>query len=578
MAINKLDYFGSDLIIDILVKNHIEYVSFNPGATFRGLHDSLVNSSINQSPQLLMCCHEEISVAIAHGYSKAANKPMAVFIHANIGLQHASMAIFNAWCDRVPMIIIGGVGPLASSERRPWIDWIHTSNNQESIIRDYVKWTDQPNNLASTSESLYRAFKITNTEPKAPVYVGIDLTIQEETISEPTTTEDPEKFAPAMAASVDRDMVTTIINELCAAKFPLIVTDYTGRNPEIVEKLVKLAEHLEIGVVDQGGRYNFPNTHRCCLTGLDSNNFKQVDYILALDVADLSSALGEIRNQTYFSYLQDHVKITHITLADNLISKWAADYHKLYPVNRTLASDSASFLKDILGEIKKTTLPKFQRIHKIKEIHDTLRSSWAQQALDMKSKFPIEAPAALYEIWSIIKDEDWILANNGGVNISKWAKKLWNFSIKGCHVGESGGAGLGYGLGAAIGVALANKDTKKICINLQTDGDFLFTPSALWTASHYQIPLLIIMMNNRSYNNSKEHAVLVASKRSRNVNKSHIGTCFDTPVNFSMLANSFGIASGTMVENLAEVKPELAKAINYIKQNRKPYLLDVIIK
>ncbi|MDR7523659.1 MAG: thiamine pyrophosphate-binding protein, partial [Armatimonadota bacterium] len=140
--------YGSDLVVDVLRALGVEYAALNPGATFRGLHDSLVNYGGNRRPQIIQCCHEEIAVAVAHGYTKAAGRPMAAIVHDVVGLQHASMAIFNAWCDRVPLLVLGGTGPMAAEQRRPWIDWIHTALVQGQAVRDYVTWDDQPASLA----------------------------------------------------------------------------------------------------------------------------------------------------------------------------------------------------------------------------------------------------------------------------------------------------------------------------------------------------------------------------------------------------------------------------------------------
>jgi acetolactate synthase-1/2/3 large subunit len=581
---NESTRYGSDLIVDILKQQHIDYVACNPGASFRGLHDSVVNYAQNKKPQLIMCCHEEISIAIAHGYAKASGKYMAVFVHSNIGLQHASMAIFNAWCDRVPILIIGGIGPLDTTKRRPWIDWIHTANNQDNIIRDYVKWCDQPYSLAAIPESLYRACRILNTEPKAPVYVAIDSTLQESKWDETIHVEEVEKYLPPHSATANAQSLAQVAELLIHAEFPVIITDYTGRNVEAVQKLIDLAEFLSLPVIDRGGRYNFPNNHPLCLTGMDKFVYEKADVILALDVQDLYGALGETYNEVYKSHINSRAKVIQITLSDYLISNWAADYHKLYPTDLAIAADSNHVLGDLYERCKSkiTSIEKNKYHHRfqfISELHHASRQQWRAIALGKQQETPLAVPAVLDAIWEVIKNEDWMLTNNGGIETAKWVKKLWEFSKVGCYLGESGGAGLGYGLGASIGAALVYKDTDKLCINLQTDGDFLFTPSALWTVAHYQIPLLIIVMNNRSYGNSKEHAVVIANRRKREVNNAHIGTCMDEPsINFPLLARSFGLFAIDTIEHLTEIKPALEQAIAFIKQKRKPALIDIVIQ
>ena len=129
--------WGSDAVAETLRALGIPYIALNPGASYRGLHDSLVNHLGNEHPQMLLCLHEEAAVAIAHGYAKATDRMMAAAVHSNVGLMHATMAIFNAWCDRAPVLVLGATGPWDASRRRPWIDWIHTFADQGAQVRAY---------------------------------------------------------------------------------------------------------------------------------------------------------------------------------------------------------------------------------------------------------------------------------------------------------------------------------------------------------------------------------------------------------------------------------------------------------
>lgn len=569
--------YGSDLIIDILCQHGIEYVSCNPGATFRGLHDSVVN--YQNDLQLILCCHEEIAVAIAHGYAKASGKFMAVFLHSNVGLQHASMAIFNAWCDRVPILVICGVGPLDASKRRPWIDWIHTSNNQGNIVHDYVKWEDQPYNLASVPESLYRACRIINTEPKAPAYIGIDALIQESEIPENFFLEDVTKYSPPALPQANLKSLHRAAKLLVNAKFPIVVVDYMGRNSKAVKMLIKLAELLKISVIDCGRRYNFPNNHPLCLTGVDKDFFKNVDVVLVLDVNDLANVFGEFdkKEKKYKSYLNSSAKIINITMADYLISKWSADYYKLFPIDISIAADSSVVLPELV-KLCKSSAKNEKRFKTVKSLHNNLRKSWKSFAISEKNKTPLSVPAVIHEMWQVIKNEDWVLTNNASVSIGNWIKKLWVLDKEGCHIGESGGAGLGYGIGASIGAALAYKNSGKICINMQTDGDLLFTPSALWTIAHYKLPLLIIVMNNQTYGNTKKHALEIANNRNRNKRNAHFGNDLNKPtVNFPELARSFGLCSLSTIKEVKKIKPTIEQAIKIIKEKKQAVLVDILI-
>ena len=263
--------YGSDLIVDVLRALGIEYAALNPGATFRGLHDSLVNYGGNERPGIIQCCHEEIAVAVAHGYAKAAGKPMAAIVHDVVGLQHASMAIFNAWCDRVPILVLGGTGPMAIEKRRPWIDWIHTALVQGQAVRDYVKWDDQPASLASIPEALIRGYRIATTEPQGPVYVCFDAELQEMPLSEKIPLPDVARHAPPSPVQADARALDAAASLLREAERPVIIAESVGRTAAAVDALVRLAERLAAPVIDLygHGRFNFPNTHPLDLTGAE---------------------------------------------------------------------------------------------------------------------------------------------------------------------------------------------------------------------------------------------------------------------------------------------------------------------
>src|SRR3984957_10986007 len=132
------DRTGSDFMVDVIKSLGFEYVAANPGSSFRGLHESFVNYGRNKSPELLTCCHEESSVAMAHGYAKIEGKPMMIMAHGTVGLQHASMAIYNAYCDRVPIYIIAG-NILDVTYRRGNAEWVHSVQDAAAMVRDYTK-------------------------------------------------------------------------------------------------------------------------------------------------------------------------------------------------------------------------------------------------------------------------------------------------------------------------------------------------------------------------------------------------------------------------------------------------------
>ena len=579
-VVRRQPQYGSDLIVDLMGALEIEYAAFSPGATFRGIHDSILNYAGNANPRGILCCHEEISVAIAHGYGKAKGKPMAALTHNIVGLQHASMAIFNAWCDRVPVIVLGGGGPMDATQRRPWIDWIHTALVQGNQVRDYVKWDDQPHNLRSVPMSLIRGYRIATTEPKAPIYVCFDATLQEEAIQESIEIPDLKRYSPPSPMQANPQALKKAAQLLVEAQAPLIIADFVGRHPESVAYLMELAELLSIPVFDKGNRFNFPNIHPLDVTGTAQSLLQKADVILALDVLDLYGALATV-NQRDREAGQQTAKIIHISMNDMLIHSWASDYQWLQAVDIPIAADTSVALPELIrlcreamGQDQNTKEMLAMRLTAVREVHERSRRKWLEEAHAAATRQEIATAFLAAEIWETIKNEDWVLTNG---HSNGWARKLWDWTRPYQYLGGSTGAGLGYGMGASIGVALAHLGTGKVCVDIQSDGDFLMTPSALYTAAQHKIPLLTVMFNNQSFYNSEDHQVKIAKARQRPAANAGIGTHIDDPpVNFAKLAEGLGIYSEGPIRRSSDLRPALLRALKVVKEKQLPALVDVI--
>ena len=261
------------------------------------------------------------------------------------------MAIFNAWCDRVPLIVLGGTGPMDTSRRRPRIDWIHTALVQGNQVRDYVKWDDQPYSLKSVPESFIRGYRISTTEPKAPVYICYDADLQEDPVTDPVEIPDVSRFAPPASMQADPEALGRAAELLVGARSPLIIADFFGRNHKALPSLVTLAELLAIPVIDKGGRFNFPNTHPLDATGDAGELLTQADVILALDVQDLYGSLVKInRTKRLTAYVtKPSAQIIHITLNDMLVRSWAQDYHCLQAVDVSISADTSLAVPELIS-------------------------------------------------------------------------------------------------------------------------------------------------------------------------------------------------------------------------------------
>jgi len=580
--------FGSDLIVDLMEAFDIEYAAFNPGSSFRGIHDSIVNYGGNRRPEVIFCCHEEIPVAVAHGYAKAKGKPMAAIVHNVVGLLHASIAVFNAYGDRVPVIVLGGTGPMDTSRRRPPTDWIHTALVQGNVVRDYVKWDDQPYSLKSVPMSFIRGYRTAVTEPKGPVYICYDTDLQEDPIQGKIEVPDLSRFTPSAPVQGNPESMRRAARLLVEAKAPLIIAELMGRNHQTVDALIELAELLAIPVIDKvGGRkangFNFPNTHPLDLTMGAQEYLKTADVILGLDVLDLYGSLSTVDKTTRASaYRSDPAaKIISISTNDMLHDSWTGTYQSLQAVDVPITAETTvavpelvRLCREMLGndDGKKGMIE--ERFGKIRKMHAALRAKWAADAQTAATRQDIATAFLAMELWEVIKNEDWVLVN-GSANL--WARRLWDWKKPHQYLGHSGGGGLGYEMGAAVGAALAYRGSGKICVDIQDDGALLYTPSALWTAAHHKIPLLIVMYNNRSYYNSEEHAIQTAKFRQRPVENAGIGTqVVNPPVNFAKMAETFGIYGEGPILRHADLRPAIQRALKVVKEKKVPALVDVV--
>ena len=335
---------GSDFMVDVIKATGIEYIASNPGSSFRSLHESIVNYGGNKRPEFLTCMHEESSVAMAHGYAKAAGKPMGILAHGTVGLQHATMAVYNAWCDRVPVMMFAG-NFLDADKRRPGVEWYHCVQDPAAIHRDFTKWDDQPVSLQHFAESVMRAYKIATTPPMGPVLITADGDLAEEPIRDEKKLRIP-KLTVSIPPQGDSGAVSEAAKLLVAAERPVILAERMARTPEGMKRLVELAEALNAPVCDIGARMNFPTTHYLCRSEDRRALVSQADVVLLLEVADPWGQFNTISDphHEYRRLARPDVKIIHICLGDTLTKSNYQDMQRFMPVDLPISGDAQATL------------------------------------------------------------------------------------------------------------------------------------------------------------------------------------------------------------------------------------------
>jgi acetolactate synthase-1/2/3 large subunit len=562
--------YGSDVMVDAIKACGFKYVSLNPGSSFRGLHDSLVNYGGND-PEMITCNHEKLAVSIAHGYTKAAREPMACILHDIVGLLQGTMGIYYAWIDRAPVVVFGGAGPMAYDRRRPHIDWIHTANVQGNVVRDYTKWDDQPASVASVPESIARAYRISTAAPQGPVYIGLDAGLQEDEVGEIELPnfdrlKTPSKIGPDPAA------LRALAERLCAAERPIIVAAYAGRDAQAFGQLTELSELLGVGVIDTGWRLNFPNRHPHAVT---MDLIPESDCVLFVDVKDMGKWTQKLDRTTRAieTLIPADAAILDIGFNELGIGAWSHDHAQLHETDIQVTADTSvalPLLLDLCKELNTQTRDGWRA--RLAEFHEETWRAWGELAQKEAPLSPVATSRLANEVWAVVKDYDWVLTAG---TASGWAQKTWDFDREYRHPGNS--LGTATQIGMSIGVALAHKGTGKLVVDLQPDGDLMFDLGALWIAAYHKLPMLSVMFNNRAYYNDWEHQERMAHARGTDVSRAYIGMEIDKPApDFAMAARSMGWYGEGPIDNPDEVQAAVRRAAEVVMNEGRPALVDVV--
>jgi thiamine pyrophosphate-dependent acetolactate synthase large subunit-like protein len=543
--------WGSDVMAAAVRNSGIEYVALNPGASFRGLHDSLVNHNGNRDPQMLLCLHEGSAVSIAHGYAKVANRPMGVILHSNVGLMHGSMGIFNAWCDRVPMMVFGATGPIDAHKRRPWIDWIHTTVDQGALVRNFTKWDDQPASAPAAVEAIARAAQITDTAPKGPVYVSLDAGLQEAAVGQQPALPDMTRFQPAAPPAPNAAGIVEAVRWLSGARKVVMLVGRVSRDGEDWARRLDLAEGLDAKVfTDFKLGAAFPTDHPRHATPPAvfsppelSAALVEADLILSLDWVDLAGTFKQA-----FGGSAPAARVIHASLDQQLHRGWNMEYFGLAPADLYFSCDADTLVSTLVNEMRLPPARDYQ---------------------------PVVRPSVRADQVSIKAIADALNTQAGGQDLCVVRLPLgWNAAYRHFrhpldYLGGDGGAGIGSGPGMCVGAALALRGTGRIPVGILGDGDFMMGVTAVWTACHYRVPVLMIISNNRSFFNDEMHQERVAKERGRPVENRWIGQRISEPdIDVAAMARAQGAHAIGPITDLPALDKALAEGIEAVRAGK----------
>lgn len=546
--------YVSDDVVRLLARLGCRYLPLNPGASFRGLHDSLVHLD-GPKPEIILCTHEEIAVAAAHAYAKATGEVGWTVVHDLVGLMHASMAVYNAWCDRTPLVVLGGGGPLDPAARRP-VDWFHSASSQTQLVRDFVKWDEEPPTPLATLEAIVRAHATAAAAPTGPTYVTLDTEVLERP-SDGTIPTPPSSSGPARSAPDPTD-VARAARLLAAAERPVIVAGRVGLDPRATPLLTGLAELLAAALREERNHTALPTGHPLNLTG-ERGLLRSADVVLTVDVHDLRHVLdvGSDGPRT----------VIDLSMNPLAVRSWSNAGAGLLPVDLQLLGDPLLGL-ELLAEAARSTVAaggpavtadRERRRGELAARHAALRTGLAAAAREGWDDRPIRTGRLVSELHAAVRGAPWLLALR---NTRSWPEGVWEFDRAGRFLGHSAGGGIGYGPGAMVGAGLAARDRGELAVGIIGDGDLLYAPGAIWTAVHHGIPMLLVVNNNRTYLNDEHHQAIVARHRGRPAELAHVGIRMSEPdVDFATVARGLGAVGVGPVADPDDLPRVLAEGV-----------------
>ena len=563
---------ASDLMVQVIKDLGMEYVAANPGSSFEGIQESFINygNPPNTNPEFITALHEESAVTMAHGYAKAQGKPMVALLHGTIGIQHAAMSIYQAYYDKVPMVMLAGNDA----------DFIpaHTAHDMAGMVRSFTKWDAEPKTVEEALVAIQRAYNEAITPPMAPTLVVLSSEVQKEDVPNLKI----PAYKPPTFVTVDGTRAREIAKGLLDAQNPRINVGRL-RTPEGVKRAVELAELVgaSTSTAATNGPMSFPQGHPLCGPGADTN----YDYALGLEAAGAQASItGPTLAGVAAMRDKDHIDFGGISTTNPGRNGRGGGRGNANAAAPAIEADAEASLPLIIEEVKRQmTSDQKSRIQdraaKIARANHEARVDALEKAVEAKragwNGSPICTARIYAELWPMIMNEDWCLSSpsnfSGGHNT-----QLWVHNKPYSYLGGQGAGGMGYGAPASVGAALAARGRDRIVINIQTDGDLNYAPGVLWTAVHHKLPMLTVMHNNRAWHQEYMFVEYMAGVRGRGEDRAHIGNTLRDPfIDYTKMAAGYGMAGEGPISDPTKLQAALKRGVAAVKRG-EPYMIDVI--
>lgn len=564
----------AEAYIEGLVAHGVSCLFLNPGTDTFPVQEAVakLQSLGKQTPRVVLCPFEITALAAAHGYYAATGRPQAVLVHVDVGTQNLGSMLHNAQRGRAAVVIFAGRAPYTTDReirgaRDSYIHWLQEQMDQHGIVRNYTKWDYELRRPDQVGEVLARAFQVAASDPPGPVYLTLP---REVLMASPGSVRvyRPERFPPARLGAGDPDALREVAALLVRAERPVVLTSSSGRSREGFEGLVRLAELLALPVVEWRDRVNFPAAHPLYHGHAADAFLPTADVVLVLD-----HDVPYIPTRTTLSPAATVAQIDLDPVKER-IPLWT------FPVDIPVKADSGKALP-LLAEYAAELLTEAdrQRIERrradLAARHARLREEWNRAALERAEARPISPEWLGYCLEQLRRSApDLIFAMEAVTNALTMARQI-QVEEPGTWF-QSGGSGLGWAIGAALGIKLARPDRPVAAV--VGDGSFLFgAPVAtLWSALTSEAPILVVICNNACYNATKQPLVAAYPEGYSVRLDRFVGIDLGPTPRYDLLAASVG-AYGERVEEPSEIVPALQRGLARVREGQSA-VVDVILQ
>ncbi len=553
---------GGELTAEFLLDWEIPYVFGVGGSEEVGFLDALVD---RLELQYVLALHEGSAMSMADGYARASGKTAFVNLHSVAGTGYALGPLVNAFKDGTPVVVTAGRQGRQARGSNAFLEAV----NLHMLPRDYTRWTWDVLGADSIPDVLRRAFLLARVPPGGPTFVTFSKDLWEERVAQ--TQILPKARSPVDAEFLpDPQKVSRIVDWLLESQFPLIVA---GRELSIYGGTAELAQIAQlVGAPVMGdipashSPVSFSTTHPL-YTGLFT---LEEDFPPSFDLFwTVGGTMFTQFNPSPEPLVKPQTRTIHTSIDPTTIGR-------NYPVDLAMTSHTRKALEAVLEELRKRRAPQVvvdERRRLVEDYHEKRRQRLMRRASDVWEESPIAPERLAVELNRQIDADAIVVSELATSDLSLWNYLDFHQSPQGRHLHTSSGGCLGWGVGAAIGVKIAQP--KRQVVLLVGDGSFQFGVQALWTAARYEVPVAIVIWNNSAYQ-ANRRALHNYGGRAAKTGK-YIGCYLGFPdIDHSEIARGYGVQA-EQVKNPQAFNAALDRCFKAVASGR-PYVLDVKIQ